>query len=59
MQRKFFKGKVSQQLRYYLKVRQLIVSTYNQQLLTSLYLDYVFLDIMIKGKVSKEKDCHL
>jgi hypothetical protein len=46
MQRKFFKGKVSQQLRYSLKVGQLIVSTYKQQqLITGLFLDYVFLDI--------------
>jgi hypothetical protein len=46
MQRKFFKGKVSQKLRYSLKVGQLIVSTYKQQqLITSLILDYVFRNI--------------
>jgi hypothetical protein len=60
MQRKFFKGKVSQQLRYSLKVGQLIVSTYKQlELITSLFLDYVFRDIRcnvsLKGKSQKNK----
>ncbi len=59
MQRKFT-GKVSQKFRYSLKVGQLIVSTYKQQqLITGLFIDYVFLDIkcnvILKGKSQNNK----